>query len=171
LSLAQQYLGDETKVIALLDPSRVDALFYRILEVGEKRGRHASIIASSLVLPLLLMINQENQDHRDVKNLPLQSFTRCKMYIENHWKTIKSISEVPIVFNMSQPYMNKLFKTFGDGTPHQYLLKCKMSYAYFEIQQNHRKVYELANELGFSDAYSFSKTFKRIVGKAPSKVR
>jgi AraC-like DNA-binding protein len=171
INLVHKYLDKTTREITLNDSGRVEALFYRILETAEKGGMYSAEIASSLILPLLLTIHQEIKLEKNRRNQTFSVFNRCRLYIENNWNKIKSIAEVPSIFSISQPHMNKLFDKYEGCTPHQFLLKCKMSYALFELQQNDKKIIDLAFELGFSDAYSFSKSFKRILGKAPSKMK
>ena len=170
-SFAQQYLGNRSSAISLTDPSRVESLFYRILETGEKGGLNATEIASSLIHPLLLTIDQEHKTHTSASNQAFAIFSKCRIYIENNWKIIKSVKDIPALFDISQPYMNTLFQRYEGCSPHNFLLQRKMAYALYQLQQGNQKVSHLANELGFADAFSFSKTFKRIIGTSPSKMK
>jgi len=169
--LAKKTLGSESTAISLTDPSRVESLFYRVFESGEKGGLNAAVIAAALIPPLLLTIEQEHKTHETASDQTLATFSKCKTYIDNNWKSIKSVKEVPNIFNISQPTMNTLFKRCEDCTPHHYLLQKKMSYALYQIQQGNQKITHLAHELGFADAYSFSKTFKRLTGTSPGKMK
>jgi AraC family transcriptional regulator, arabinose operon regulatory protein len=157
--------------LSLADPGRVESLFYRLLEVGEKKGIHAPRIASALVEPLLLTIDQEYRSHSDSDDAAFTLFTRCRNYLENNWKEIASVRTVPGAMGISQPYMGRLFQKYENCTPHQFYLRQKMNYALYELQTTDTTIAQIAYDLGFSDAYSFSKAFKRILKQSPSGMR
>jgi AraC-like DNA-binding protein len=171
VELARKYLPPTASGLLLADPSRVEALFYRLLETAEKGGFNTSAIAGSLVEPILLTIDQEYRSHSDAEDQVFALFTRCRVFIENNWEKITSVNDVPEHLGISQPYMGKLFRKYEKCTPHHFLLQQKMSYALYELQQGQITVAKIASQLGFADAYSFSKTFKRIMGKPPAAMR
>jgi AraC-like DNA-binding protein len=64
--------------------------------------------------------------------------------------------------------MCRLFNRYAGVPPHVYLLRLKMNLAAHLLQESGRSVKDIAAELGFSDTYAFSKTFKRLLGMAPT---
>ena len=133
--LVEEHLGRESRGMALADPTRVAALFSRVLECGEKGGWNAARIASSLMEPILLTLVQEHQVHDQAVDRSRALFARCRSYLEQHWREIDSVGELPSRFGVSQPHLGRLFKRYEGCSPHHFYLQCKMTYALYEIQQ------------------------------------
>ncbi|MCA1810097.1 MAG: helix-turn-helix transcriptional regulator [Lentisphaerae bacterium] len=81
------------------------------------------------------------------------------------------MSDLAQRFGTTHARLCRLFKRYADCPPHNYLLQRKMTHALNELQQHQRSVSEIATESGFADPYSFSKTFKRVMGYSPSQAR
>lgn len=171
VDLVMHHLPLTSTKLDLANSSRVESLFYRIFEAGQRGGFHTTAIVSGLLEPLLLTINQEYSARDEAADHVFALFNRCRAYIDNNWRTIGSVKDIPALFGIGQPYMGRLFKRYEDCTPHQFLLKRKMSYALYQLQQGECSVSNIAEELGFADVYSFSKSFKRIMGKSPTEMR
>ena len=58
-----------------------------------------------------------------------------------------------------------------DETPHQWILKKRLSFARNLLIQGERKASDIYLEAGFEDLAHFSRTFKKQFGIPPSKVQ
>ncbi|MFV0528883.1 MAG: response regulator [Lachnospiraceae bacterium] len=124
----------------------------------------------SRIYRLLVSTQKENTGLK----LPPPKLTSQKLVeeIEHHIK--ENISEDHSIiricgkFHISQPYLSKIFKKHKNCTYNEYLIQLKIKEAKRLI--SNEDVYligEIAEALGFSDQFYFSKVFKNIVGVTP----
>jgi YesN/AraC family two-component response regulator len=64
--------------------------------------------------------------------------------------------------------MSKLFKQETGESPINYLIKIRMEKAKELLVKEELSVKEIANSVGYQDAYHFSKLFKKYTGNSPS---
>jgi AraC-like DNA-binding protein len=77
-----------------------------------------------------------------------------------------SVAELAKKCGMSPPYFSSLFKkTFGIP-PQRYIIRAKINAA-IPLLMNNCTLDEIAEQLGFHDAFHLSKTFKRVIGCSP----
>jgi hypothetical protein len=71
---------------------------------------------------------------------------------------------------MSADHLRKLFKKETGKTPLQYLIDMRMNYAkqLLKSQGYNLTIKEIANMVGFSDPYYFSRTFKKVTSITPT---
>ncbi len=169
--LMREYLGNENAVFKTADPANVESLFQCIFRSAEKAYNASSAIAANLLLPTVQTIAEENKKTYEKTDSNLLLFNRCREYINRNCLEITSVTDASAKFSISHAKLCRLFKNYENITPHNFLLRCKMSQAVYELHQQYCTVGEIAFKLGFSDPYSFSKTFKRIMGYSPSEAK
>ena len=91
-----------------------------------------------------------------------------KKYIKNHVKEKLTLTDVASEFNITPNYLSQLFKKYNAIGFSEYVTLCKINKAKSLIVDDDYKIYEIANILGFENAYYFSKVFKKVVGCTPS---
>ena len=87
---------------------------------------------------------------------------------DSGWLTVQ---EVAIQTGLSYDNFRKLFSTHTGQSPGQFQKRRKIDYACACLYQAELSLKIIASELGFFDEFHFSKTFKKIVGCAPSEYR
>ncbi len=102
---------------------------------------------------------------KDYKN---QIVINTKQYIKNNYKTKLTLNEVAAALGISPNYLSHLFRKYSDCGFIDFVNQVKIKEAKKIITQRNLKVYEIANELGFDNAFYFSKVFKKIEGCSPS---
>ena len=81
------------------------------------------------------------------------------------------IPRLAAIAHVSEAHFIRTFRaTFGE-TPHRYLQRRRVERAMFLLAQTRREVTEICFEVGFTSLGSFSRTFRDIVGEAPSAFR
>ena len=81
---------------------------------------------------------------------------------------IAALSSVACV---SKAHFIRTFKgTFGE-TPHRYLQRRRVERAMYLLRATDRSVTDVCMEVGFSSLGTFRRTFRDIVGEAPSEFR
>ncbi len=81
-----------------------------------------------------------------------------------------SITEIANECGVSECYFRRLFQEYSGESPINFRQKHRIEKAkQLLLSDEHYTVGEIAEELGFSDIYHFSKTFKKFCGISPNK--
>jgi two-component system response regulator YesN len=89
-------------------------------------------------------------------------------YIRNHYKEDISISTVAAELEISEGYLSRVFKKETNYTFTNYLILYRLSLAMELLKDCRTKIYEVADQVGYSDTAYFSSQFKKNVGLSPS---
>ncbi len=82
-----------------------------------------------------------------------------------------TIDDLAIKLGVSRTKFAVLFKNKLGETPMAYLTKIRLERAIYMLSTTEHKIEQIAISVGYGDAYSFSKAFKRYVGINPSALR
>ena len=88
----------------------------------------------------------------------------------NYNKEIK-IEEMAQLAGLSKNYFGSAFKKALGETPHSYLIKIRISKAKVLLETTDYSLSDIAKEIGFRKASSFTSQFKASTGIIPSKYR
>lgn len=88
-------------------------------------------------------------------------------YIRAHIEERLSLNDIASVFNISPNYLSQLFKKYSDTGFSEYISQQKIARAKELMAEGNLKVYEIADKLGFENAFYFSKVFKKVTGYTP----
>ncbi len=123
-----------------------------------------------ILCELLTLIAQElvewksspakEQMARKIQEYILQNFTKNL--------TIEELSEL---VGLTSNYVTVLFKEVIGSTPIQYLHQTRINTAVNLLENTEMTVGDIAEYLGYCDQAYFSRTFKKWMGVAPTKVR
>ena len=105
-------------------------------------------------------------EHRRDTRKPI--VTNIKRYIKDNITEHLSLNEVAAVFGISPNYLSQLFAKYSDCGYNEYVTNCKIDEARRLLSSGEYKVYEVADMLGFENAFYFSKVFKKVVGIPPT---
>lgn len=96
-------------------------------------------------------------------------FAAIDEYVVGHYMEPLSLQKVCNRFNVSQPYLSKLFKKHKSMTFTDYLTMLRIEQAKKIIEENGSiKLKDIAQLVGYSDSLYFSKVFRMYTGCAPS---
>ena len=105
------------------------------------------------------------QHKKEYRNRIVES---VKAYINENIREKLSLNEVADTFFISSGYLSQLFKKYGDMGFNEYVTYQKIAEAKRLLSDGTRKVYEVADLLGFESAFYFSKVFKKVEGISPT---
>lgn len=88
-------------------------------------------------------------------------------YIKANLNKKLSLNEVAAAFSFSPNYLSQLFAKYCEDGFVGYITEAKISAAKQMLSQSDKKIYEISDELGFENAFYFSKVFKKVTGKSP----
>lgn len=143
--------------------------FFDLLQSNASNGSPRSIaICDRLAEAILLKLDESSHatDRRDRR--AVEAYHTAHQHFRANFLSIATIGEAASHLGYSAEYLVRLFRRFGQTTPHRYLTRLKMGYAASTLMQTGCRVKELANQLGYSDQFHFSRAFKAEFGVSPS---
>lgn len=91
----------------------------------------------------------------------------AKRYIHEHYREKLTLSEIAEYLKISPGYLSSSFSRYMNQTVSDYIAEVKIEHAKELIDSGQYLIYEIADQLGFENAYYFSKVFKKVTGMAP----
>lgn len=136
--------------------------------------------ADTLYLETLVMLLM--QEVRTLQQLPEalpsaagefgpQQRQRLEEYIEASLASDVRLADLSNIAHLSPYHFSRVFRRTYGMSPYQYLLHCRIKRAKHLITTTRRSLLDIALETGFAGASQFSRSFRRIVGVAPSDLR
>ncbi|WP_368251738.1 AraC family transcriptional regulator [Enterococcus sp. 2201sp1_2201st1_B8_2201SCRN_220225] len=91
-------------------------------------------------------------------------------FIENHYSEEVTLEKLAQDHFVSPTYLSRIFKeTVGMG-PINYLIQIRLAHAADLLKEGKTTIKEVAQMVGYQDAYHFSKSFKKQYGTTPSAI-
>lgn len=135
---------------------------------ARENGRLAFDLCVSHVRTLMLKVRQRRLLGEQVVPTAFQTYETIRTYMETNYLTVQTIEEVAEACEVSSVYLSRLFKRFSGTGAYRFLLRLKMNYAAELLLEEKLLVKEVAERLSYSDAFQFSRAFKRIFGLSPT---
>lgn len=136
------------------------SLFYQFLAIALR-----SITATQDIGPLdtqALAYYSSNHDN-------VAGFLR-EFLIENYTHNI-TLSVVAKRMYLSTEYLSRLFKAEVGKSPYTFLIELRINKAKDLLETTNATIHSIALQVGYSDAYHFSKQFKKVASVSPSEYR
>lgn len=100
-----------------------------------------------------------------------KTFIQARDYIQKTYTTGINISDVCANLHLSRSYLYTLFKKYLDLTPQQYLATLRIEHAKKLLTNSNTSVESISSQIGYKDAFTFSKAFKRQTAYSPLEYR
>ena len=100
-----------------------------------------------------------------------QLINEIKGYVDQEYRKGVTLNTLAARLNMSSSQLSKLFYEYVGENFSEYVNRLKGQKAKELLKGTDKRIYEIADYLGFSDAYYFSSWFKRTVGCSPTEYR
>lgn len=123
---------------------------------------------------LLLLIRQEAEPqplqggyHFDT-HYKSYAVNQIISYLDAHYSEKISLDRIAQNMYLSPVYISKIFKEETGESPINYLIKIRLEKAKEMLSVSHpESIKKIANDVGYEDAYHFSKLFKKYYGISP----
>jgi len=89
------------------------------------------------------------------------------LYMKQNIDGQLTLKEIAAHFRLSVSHFSRLFKQRTRYAPMDYFIQLKMQYACQLIDHSNMQISEVSRELGYEDAFYFSRMFKKTVGMSP----
>jgi len=104
-------------------------------------------------------------------DLKLSYVKKIIRYIQVKYSESISIEDIAYICGLNRSYLTRLFKDATGYTPQQYLINYRIKKSKEILANTNASIQQVSFLVGYSDTFTFSKAFKKIVGMAPSEYR
>lgn len=95
----------------------------------------------------------------------------AQRFLDEHFQENLSMDEVARMFFLSPGYFRHLFVRLIGFSPKQYVMRNRLARARELLENTTMSVSQIAEQVGFSDASNFIRSFKAHYGATPSSIR
>lgn len=98
-----------------------------------------------------------------------QIMNRVNKLIETHYcESRLTVNFIAEKLFLSPAYLSTTYKKYSGVTIMQYITQCRMEQAKILLEKLHINISQIAEMVGYNDAFHFSKRFKQYFGQSPS---
>lgn len=159
------------KVVRVFAPGEVQDIFDDLILNGLKGTRFSSRICEVLLDHLILKTADSVMPWEAAETPAFATYQRCREHIQSQYLRLRTQAQIARECHVNPAYLCRLFRRYDHQTPYRYLMRLKMNVAASRLQDPGTLVKQVAAELGFGDAFHFSRAFKSIFGLAPEAFR
>lgn len=142
-----------------------------------RQGRY--FMLKAYLIQILLLIVREQTEPVELKTgYSFESVNKKYVvekivnYFEDHYDEKISLDQIAENMYLSPFYISKIFKTETGDTPIRHLINIRLEKARELLEHGWTgSIQEVAAQVGYDDAYHFSKLFKKRYGISPSHVK
>lgn len=150
----------------ITDYPPVAELFEKLLDTWNNKGPGYEFAAGTYLRQLFILISQNNKKQNENHAIALK-IDRIIEYMRQNISRKVTLEELSGIARLSTFYLSRTFKDATGYPIIAYFNKMKIDKAKELLIDGNKKVKEVAYELGYSNEFYFSRTFKRIEGLSP----
>ena len=158
---------DAARIIHSPDSEEYLPIFREIYTLYTTRPHAYKLRAASLLLDLISRLLREPEDNPE-RAEARRKIERTVSYLNQHYAKSDTVEELAKFSDMSVSSLEKNFIAAMGTTPVAYRNELRIKHAKMLLLGGF-PISEVAERVGFSDLYYFSKTFKRLTGLSPGK--
>ena len=91
--------------------------------------------------------------------------------IESEWNRNEKMEKYAALCNMSSSRFYQEFREYAGMSPTKYRNHIRINIAKSDLLNTNMKIKEIAEKVGFDDAFYFSRIFRNITGMSPNKFK
>ena len=148
--------------------SELPVILETIVATGLSFGELSGPICDALFLSFLEMTTLLRREIYPENDRAFQRFKVCRDYLCESFLSLKTLDQAAAALDIDVSYLCRLFARFEKVSPYRFLMDLKMRYAVTCFRNRETSIAQIAEQLGFSDQFQFSKAFKRSLGQPPS---
>jgi AraC-like DNA-binding protein len=107
---------------------------------------------------------------RDAEDLN-RRLLRARDAMDRAYAEPLDVAAVAAVAHVSEAHFIRTFRGVFGETPHRYLQRRRVERSMFLLRETDRSITDICLDVGFTSLGTFSRTFREIVGEAPSGYR
>ncbi len=124
-------------------------------------------------LELTLLSSQDifSADQKNTEYNSEETAALIKKYIEQNYQKTIDLNMIADHFSFSPSYLTKIFVKHTNITPSKYIMNYRINVAKQLLGDHSLTINMIANMVGYTDPFHFSKTFKLVAGISPASYR
>jgi len=139
--------------------------------LGEGYTDSGLLLLSATLARLLAVVLQFKQAQGNKSRLTNQRILQSMTWLREHLAESLELTDIARRASLSVPHYCALFKKQTGLSPMRYLVHARISRACSLLDSSDKTVAEISQEVGFQDAFHFSRTFRSVVGRSPRTYR
>jgi AraC family transcriptional regulator len=144
-----------------------------ITREGRRPRLAARTLCARLLEVLLIKIGEEPVHRASAKpglgsDRARDNFERCRALVDQHAGEWRGLAEIATAADLEASSVCRLFRRFLGISPHQYLMRRKMTMAAAFLLEKGGRVQDAALSVGMDDPFHFSRCFRAVHGAPPS---
>lgn len=152
--------------------SQIEKPLLRLIEIHKNEAVKDQMEYSGILLQFLSMFFKDpDADHLSQSQKAQARFLPVLRYIEDHLGEKMPVETLAKMVSYEKSHFSTVFSAVFGSPPSKYIMRKRIEQAQLVLRQSDVKLEILAGQLGFGDAFHFSKAFKRITGISPSNYR
>lgn len=143
------------------------------LLAGFNSGNVINEAAMSMLINGMLSTFTVDNCHADIAEAhePDNAVSVVTSYINSNFSKELSVEQLADMAHLSKYYFIRLFKSHTGYTPHEYLVKVRLSHAQYLLKNTALTIKEICFASGFTGESRFCTCFRDSVGMTPSEYR
>ena len=165
-SIREKLFGDGICRVMVPDSVAMQTWFDRLFHAMSSRAANLDLRLNQMVGEFLIMVDQArwSDDRQRVPEVLAKVILAMRADLGRSWSS-EDLSELT---NVSASQLRRLFGKHLRTSPHQWLLRERLTHAQALIADSTMPLAEIAAICGFCDVYHFNREFKRSVGTPPA---
>lgn len=150
------------------EPQEVLRLFEDLLNTASRATDNTPRLCALILEQMTLRLGEMVVEPEVATTQAFETYQRCRNEIESHASAAQNLRTIAKRCRVAPSYLCRLFQRFDRQSPHEFLQRRLMLRAAERLQEPGAMVRTVADELGFKDAFTFSRAFRRVMGVPPS---
>lgn len=144
-------------------------IMYRHLTLANELKRESALLQ---IFSVLMEEYKDTLPKEERYDYPYQTYVDQAIdYIHHNIKSNIKINDLASYIGIDRSYLTNIFKSVTKLSPQEYLMNYRMEQAKNMLANNHMKIGDVAEAVGYHDQLTFSKMFKKMVGVSPTEYR
>ena len=162
-------------VFPRVDRRKVTRIFNHVFDFMTRRPPALEALLHAEAGRLVACLFEARQSEPDLDSQPVSEipvemrevFTQMSLYPHRSWRLV----QLARLARLSVPHFCRRFRQVFHAAPIDWLRRERITHAKRRLLDSDDSIKEIAEEVGYHDAFYFSRDFKRYTGSSPSEYR
>mgnify|MGYP001294425834 CR=1 FL=1 len=160
------------RIVTIRDTYWFEQLLNRLLSIEDAEPHRLYRTEFELTMKTVLchlLLAQSALEHRQPKHR--QTVKKLIQYIREHLSEPLDRQHLASIANLSPRYLSMLFKQETGFSLKSYIARSRIERAARLLAESTMNISRIAETLGYSDVYFFSRQFRQFIGESPTRYR
>ena len=155
----------------LPSPLRSRELLDMMIGVGLSGGPNTPTVCAHLARALFLTVAEHAVEPSVSVEPAYTTYLRCRNWLERYGRDIASLEEAAKSCQISSAHFCRLFRRYDHESPWKLVRRLRLQHGADLLADPQQRVADVAERLGYADAFHFSRAFRQAFGTSPQQFR